>query len=166
MVRECKSCQRIWNNLPTTVLHPWSWPEGPWRWIHVDFAGPFFGPMYLLVLMTIESVWKFSHYYNYHWNLFPSYGLPEQLVSDNCPQFTSHKFELCMKANGIKYIKTSPYHPDSNGEAKHFVKTFKQAMQASEGDPGSLSVTLVWGNNTTGLISTVCTCAWYSGNSG
>ena len=75
-------------------------------------------------------------------NLFTSYRLPEQLVSDNGPQFTSHKFELYMKANGIKHIKTSPYHPTSNGEAERFVQTFKQPIQASKGDPGSLSVKL------------------------
>ena len=37
-------------------------------------------------------------------NLFAAYGLPEQLVSDNSPQFTSSEFELCMRANGIKHI--------------------------------------------------------------
>ena len=44
-------------------------------------------------------------------NLFASYGLPEQLVSDNGPQFTSSEFELCVRENGIKHIKSSPYHP-------------------------------------------------------
>ena len=67
-------------------------------------------------------------------NLFASYRLPEQIVSDNGPQFTSHEFELCMKANGIKHIKTSPYHPASNGEAERFVQTFKQAMRAGKSD--------------------------------
>ena len=75
-------------------------------------------------------------------NLFASYGLPEQIVSDNEPQFTSHEFELCMKANGIKHIRTSPYHLASNGEAERFIQMFKQAMRAGKSDTGSLNLML------------------------
>ena len=48
-------------------------------------------------------------------NLFSVYRLPEQLVSDNGLRFTSSESELCMRANGIKHIQTSPYHPAFNG---------------------------------------------------
>lgn len=75
-------------------------------------------------------------------NLFTSYGLPEQLVSDNGPQFTSSELELCMRENGIKHIKSSPYHLASNGEAERFVQTFKHALKAAKNDPGSLNTKL------------------------
>ena len=41
--------------------------------------------------------------------IFASYGLPEQLVTDNSPQFTSSEFDVFMKCNGIKHILTAPY---------------------------------------------------------
>ena len=72
--------------------------------------------------------------------LFAAYGLPEQLVSDNGPQFTSVEFERCMKLNGIKHIKVAPYHPSSNGAAERCVQTFKHAMKAAKKDEGSLNV--------------------------
>lgn len=41
--------------------------------------------------------------------LFAQYGLPRRLVSDNGPQFTASC--LCMKANGVDYVTSAPYHP-------------------------------------------------------
>ena len=40
--------------------------------------------------------------------LFSSYCLPDQLVSDNGPQFTSDEFTSFMKANGIILSTSSP----------------------------------------------------------
>ena len=62
--------------------------------------------------------------------LFSCYGLPEQLVSDNGPQFVSEEFRSFLKRNGVKHIRCAPYHPSSNGAAERFVQTFKRAMQA------------------------------------
>lgn len=56
IVQECESCQSIRNNPPTTLLHPWSWPDGPWKRIHVDFAGPFLGVMFM-VIVDAHSKW-------------------------------------------------------------------------------------------------------------
>ena len=73
-------------------------------------------------------------------NLFASYtGLSKLLVSDNSPQFTSLEFELCIRENGIKHIKSSPYHPASNVEAERFVQSFKHTLKAAKNDPGSLN---------------------------
>ena len=66
--------------------------------------------------------------------LFATYGLPLQLVSDNGPQFTVVKFQHFLKGNRIKHIQCTPYHPSSNGLAEQFVRTLKQAMKAGEGD--------------------------------
>ena len=63
-------------------------------------------------------------------SLFARYGIPEQLVSDNGPQFTSEEFSQFMQPNGIKHIRTASYHPASNGLAERFVQTFKQSVKA------------------------------------
>ena len=63
--------------------------------------------------------------------MFAAHGLPQQLVSDNGPQFISDEFATFMKSNGIKHIRCAPYHPASNGAVERLVQTFKKAMKAS-----------------------------------
>ena len=68
--------------------------------------------------------------------LFATYGLPQQLVSDNGPQFSSVEFATFLTRNGVKHIRSSPYHPSTNGLAERFIRTLKQAMKRSNGfDP-------------------------------
>jgi len=50
LVRECETCQSVRNNSSSTLLHPWSWPDAPWKRIHVDFAGPFQGSMLMIIV--------------------------------------------------------------------------------------------------------------------
>ena len=63
--------------------------------------------------------------------MFAAHGLPQQLVSDNGPQFISDEFAAFMKSNGIKHIRCAPYHPASNGAVERLVQTFKKAMKTS-----------------------------------
>ena len=43
--------------------------------------------------------------------LMAEYGLPEEVVSDIGPQFTSELFKEFLKMNGIKQTLVPPYHP-------------------------------------------------------
>ena len=139
MVKVCCVCQEVKQTPPVAHLHPCIWPSQPWKRIHVDFAGPFMGGSYLIVV-DAHSKWpKVQHMSTATTtktqvlrSLFARYGIPERLVSDNGPQFVSEEFETFMKQNGVKHIKCSPYHPSSNGQAERFVRTFKLALQTGE----------------------------------
>ena len=71
-------------------------------------------------------------------SLFARYGLPEQLVSTNRPQFRSKEFEQFSRANGIRNNRSAPCHPASNGQVERFIRTMKRSLQASERDGQSL----------------------------
>ena len=140
LVSSCSRCQAVRNSPPAAPLHPWSWPTKPWQRIHIDFAGPLSGRSYLIVVdahskwpevVEMSSTTTAATIRELR-RIFASYGLPEQLVSDNGPQFTSQEFAMFMRNNGIKHIHSAPYHPSTNGAAERFVQTFKRAMKANQ----------------------------------
>jgi hypothetical protein len=138
--KSCSACQSNRDDPAAAPLHPWTWPAKPWQRIHIDFAGPFLGKMFFLVV-DAHSKWPeafempsttSSATIRVLRHLFAAYGLPLQLVSDNGPQFCSQEFSTFLQENGVKHIRCAPYHPASNGLAERFVKTFKQAFKAGE----------------------------------
>ena len=139
-VRACECCQAIKQSIPLAPMQPWTWPERPWQRVHVDFAGPFLGKMFFL-LMDAHSKWPEVYEMTSTTaqktvdilrHIFAAYGLPEQLVSDNGPQFVAKEFEDFMLKNGIRHIRSAPYHPATNGLVERFVQSFKRAMETGK----------------------------------
>ena len=64
--------------------------------------------------------------------IFATHRLPMLLVSDNGPCFSSQEFKIFMRNNGIRYIFMVPYRPFSNGQARHSVRSFKEALKKME----------------------------------
>ena len=135
----CVECQSVKNSPPSAPLHPWVWPTKPWERIHLDFAGPFQNATFL-VAVDAHSKWPEVFVMSSTTatativvlrQLCAAYGLPAQVVTDNGSQFTSDEFATFMKMNGIKHIKSAPYHPATNGLAERFVQSLKQALKTS-----------------------------------
>ena len=57
--------------------------------------------------------------------LFAEHGIPEEIQSDNGPQFASHLFAEFTKDWNIKHSTSSPRNPRSNGQAESAVKIVK-----------------------------------------
>lgn len=142
----CLGCQQSGHMPKSAPVHPWEWPSTPWQRVHVDFAGPFMNSMFLIVI-DAHSKWPevfpmrsttTTLTIDLLRDLFARHGIPQQLVSDNGPQFVSEEFRLFMKQNGIRHSTSSPYHPRTNGQAERFVQTFKQAMKNAKGEKRSL----------------------------
>ena len=112
--------------------------------VHIDFAGPVDKHM-LLILVDSHSKWieaipmkstTASDTIEVLEEIFACIGLPETLVSDNGPQFTSVEFKLFCKDNNIRHLYSAPYHPSSNGLAERGVQTVKMMLKKNSG--GSL----------------------------
>ena len=146
LVKACKSCQSVKNAPPVAPLHPWVWPSRPWQRVHLDFAGPFQNHMFLIGVdayskwpeVRVMSTTTASATLDVLREWFSQHGIPELLVTDNGSQFTSEAFVYFTKQNGIKHVRSAPYHPASNGLAERFVQSLKQSLKATTNDDRSL----------------------------
>jgi len=66
--------------------------------------------------------------------IFVRHGIPDVIVSDNGPQYSSHEFGEIVKTLNVKHITSSPHHPQGNGEAERVVKTAKRLLNGNS-DP-------------------------------
>ena len=133
---ECEACVMHQNNPDQAGTHPWETPNKPWERLHIDYAGPYLGKMFLIVT-DVYSKWLEVYVVPSANSLstieklrvaFSAHGIPEVIVSDNGSPFTSQEFSQFTKRNGISHVFSAPYHPSSNGAAERTVQTFKKFM--------------------------------------
>lgn len=141
LIKSCQVCQQSRPAPAVAPLHSWEWPSEPWNRLHLDFAGPFLGHMFL-ILVDALSKWLDVHLMQSISSantietlltIFATHGLPRTVVTDN-GSFTSEEFLTFMTENGISHTTTAPYHPSSNGLAERAVQTFKRGLNATKGD--------------------------------
>ena len=137
MVRSCQECQACQPSPPAAPLHPWRWPTRPWARLHLDYAGPIDGKMFL-VIIDAHSKWievfgvqsaSSSNTVEKLRIVFSQFGIPETIVTDNGSCFVSEEFQSFLRANGISLITSAPYHPASNGLAERAVQILKNGLK-------------------------------------
>ncbi|KAJ8351825.1 hypothetical protein SKAU_G00233010 [Synaphobranchus kaupii] len=140
-VSKCGTCQSVQHLLAAAPLQPWNWPEAPWSRLHADFAGPFMGKMFLIIV-DAHSKWIEAHVMGTSTTqatvdrlrrTFATHGLPDMLVTDNATTFTSEDFQKFARLNGFQHVTVSPFHPVSNGLAERAVQTVKEGVKLSDG---------------------------------
>ena len=66
------------------------------------------------------------------------HGIPDELVSDNGPPFSSTEFNAFSNQYGFEHVTSSPGYPQSNGKVENAVKVSKNLMRKaieSKSDP-------------------------------
>ena len=118
-------CQNVRSFPPSAPLIPWNWATRPFQRIHTDFCQK--GHNQFLVMIDSHSKWlkvrhmsstTTAHTVGERRLIFAQHSLPEEVVSDNGPQFPSNKFAEFTSKNRIKHTLVPPYHPQSNGAAE------------------------------------------------
>lgn len=140
MVKSCLTCAK--NARPRREpMMPTELPTYPWQKVGTDLF-QLKGKTYLVVVdyfsrfpevqalskIDSESVIVALK------TIFTRFGIPEVVVSDNGPQYSSKEFSEFASYYGFSHITSSPYHPQSNGQAERTVQTIKKILKESE-DP-------------------------------
>ncbi|XP_058448956.1 uncharacterized protein K02A2.6-like [Malaya genurostris] len=138
LVKDCPTCQATKANPPKVSFHCWDTPSEPFQRVHADYAGPFLGFYYLILIdafskwpavfvvknMTTDTTIRMCR------EFFSTYGLPSVFVSDNGPQFVSADFKKFLTLNGVVHKLSAPYHPATNGQAERFIQTMKAKLKS------------------------------------
>nr|CAI5860697.1 unnamed protein product [Callosobruchus analis] len=147
----CMSCVKIRNN-PVKTSHPWEPSTQPFQRVHCDFAGPFQG-YYFFIL--VDSYTKWPEIFTLRnittkstidacLSVFSRFGIPDCFVTDCGTQFQSQEFQSFLQSYGIHYKFTAPYHPATNGQAERYVQTLKKSLKA-----------MLYDNNNTNMMQKV-----------
>ncbi len=134
-VNRCQICnpQKPSRHLPAGLLHPLPIPERPWSHIAIDFITDLPNSEGHSTILTVVD--RFSKACRLSPlpklptaletaelmcnQVFRYYGLPEDILSDRGPQFTSRMWSAFFKALEINVSLTSGYHPQQTQADRH-----------------------------------------------
>ncbi len=150
--RSCHTCQIVGKpnqKIPKAHLQPIPAFDEPFSRIMVDCVGPLpktkSGNQYLLTIMCASTRFpeaiplrniKTKNIVKALVKFFTLFGLPKFVQSDQGSNFMSGIFQQAMHELGIQQLKSSAYHPESQGALERFHQTLKNMMRSYCFDTG------------------------------
>lgn len=128
-VSKCPTCCQYQRSNPKEPMITAEIPERPWSKIGADLF-EYNGATYLLTV-DYYSKWPeiarldgltSKHVIVQLKSQISRYGIPDEVVSDNGPQFASAEFNNFAAQYDFRHTTSSPHYPQSNGEAKGVCK--------------------------------------------
>jgi len=125
--------------VPVTAIPP---PSAPWKNLSIDITGPFHtAPQHQRFIVAITDYFSkypeilltgdvtSSRIIDWLEEVFARLGNPQEIQSDNGPQFVSKEFEDFLAAKNIAHKKSAVYNPFQNGLVEVLNRTFKFGAQ-------------------------------------
>lgn len=142
-VKLCRTCNETTSLSKKPPYSEWIPTSKPFSRIHADFF--YFNKKTFLVVVDSHTKWVEVEHMRYgtdhnkvikiFHSIFARYGLPDVLVTDGGPPFNSGIFTSFFEKQGIKVMKSPPYHPKSNGQAERIVRLVKNVFKKFLIDP-------------------------------
>lgn len=149
-IRNCATCQRYKSEHlhPVGLLLPLPVPSAVWADIGMDFveALPKVGGK-SVILTVVDRFSKQCHFiplghpYSaesvaqaFYTEIVRLHGIPQSIVSDRDPVFTSLFWKELMRLAGIKLHMSSAFHPQSDGQTEAANKVIIMYLRCFTGD--------------------------------
>ena len=92
-MKACHACQVNQKSPSVVPLHPWEFPPRPWSHLHIDFARPFLGKQFIVLVDTyskwlevaVVSSCSTQQAVRFLRHVFSTHGIPDRLVSETVP---------------------------------------------------------------------------------
>ena len=137
-IANCETCS-LQRHQPPEPLQPSEFPSLPWKHIAVDL----FQHQQQVYLVIVDYFSRFIHACQLHRTttsaiikamkaVFAIHGIPQEVSSDNGPQFSCSEFMQFAKTYDFIHRTSSPYHPQGNGEAERAVQTMKRLLTSND----------------------------------
>ena len=145
-VRTCGDCQRAAKNtMAKAPLQPLPLVSEPFTKVAFDLVGPLpkttRGHRYLLTMMCLYTKFPIAiplrrvdneSVLNAMLEIFSTYGIPKEILTDQGSVFCSKLTRSFCKLLKIDKVKTSPYHPQSNGSLERWHACLKSMLRKAE----------------------------------
>lgn len=139
-VQSCLNCQQNRKDPKKAPVQSAEKSTNPWSKLHMDFAGPFKGKNFLIVVdsfskwveVAVVSSQSSQETIKVLRRLFATFGIPDLMISDNGTPFISSEMQQFFNKNGVRHNTSAPYHPSSNGQAERMVGYTKQVLSSLE----------------------------------
>ena len=160
-VAACSICARgkSSHRAPAGLLRPLPVPHRPWSHIAVDFVtglppsdgntvvltiiDRFSKAVHFVPLSKLPSALETANLLVLH--VFQLHGIPQDIVSDRGPQFSSRVWKAFCQALGASASLSSGYHPQTNGQTERANQDLGSALRCVAAEhPVSWSTHLPW----------------------
>lgn len=134
-INKCDICRSMDDKQQKETLLSHEVPRRPWEKVGTDLF-VFDNKDYLITVDYFSNFWEIDYLADTksvtvikklkaH---FSRQGIPDLVISDNGPQYTSQEFRKFSELWGFQHMTSSPGYPQSNGKAESAVKTAKQLL--------------------------------------
>lgn len=139
-VGKCSTCQEYQNLRQKEPLIPHSIPSRPWQMAATDLFW-WNNANYLLIVDYYSNYFEICLLSNtrsttviqHTKSIFARHGIPDVVISDNGPQYSSQEFEEFARTWCFQHKTSSPGYPQSNGLAERTVQTVKNLLKKAKG---------------------------------
>ncbi|KAL0180319.1 hypothetical protein M9458_025761, partial [Cirrhinus mrigala] len=160
-IKQCIICNtsKAQRQLPAGLLQPLPVPKRPWSHLAVDFVTDLPSSQgHTTILSVVDRFSKGCRFIPFPKlpsametaealcnAVFRFYGLPEDIVSDRGPQFTSRLWSSFFRLLGVNVSLTSGYHPEANGQVERLNQELTRFLRSYCQDrQGDWSRYLLW----------------------